>query len=142
MVDVLRQATRADIAGTHRVRHSVRENKLTSTVITEGDYIREIEITGRGWVVESEGRIVAFAIGNATTGNIWALFVDPEHEGRGHGRKLHDVMVEWLWSQGLKRLWLTTSPATRAERFYRAAGWCEVRGTENGEIRFELVKRR
>jgi GNAT superfamily N-acetyltransferase len=65
---------------------------------------------------------VAFAIGNATYGNIWALFVDPAHERRGHGRRLHDAMVAWLWSQGLRKLWLTTEPGTRAERFYTEAG--------------------
>jgi GNAT superfamily N-acetyltransferase len=32
--------------------------------------------------------VVAFAIGDATIGNIWALFVDPRHERRGFGRRL------------------------------------------------------
>lgn len=124
----------------HRVRLAVRENRLTSTVITERDYIPAIESTGRGWVVECSGRIVAFAVGNATTGNIWALFVDPDHEGRGHGRRLHDEMVGWLWSQGLSCLWLTTTAATRAERFYRTAGWREAGCTEEHELRFELAR--
>lgn len=80
--------------GMHRVRMAARENRLTSTVITEESYVPAIEDTGRGWVVEDQASVIAFAIGNALTGNIWALFVDPEHEGRGHGRRLHDAMVE------------------------------------------------
>jgi len=118
---------------------SVRENRLASAVITEADYVAAIERLGRGWVIEVKGEIVAFAIGNARNGSIWALFVDPEHEGRGYGRQLHDEMVKWLWLQGLERLWLTTAPATRASRFYEAAGWENVGGTGKGEVRFELT---
>jgi GNAT superfamily N-acetyltransferase len=122
----------------HRVRLSVRENKLTSSVITEDDYVSAIEKTGRGWVIETDGTVVAFAVGNAITGNIWALFVDPEHEGRGHGRRLHDEMISWLLSSGLARLWLSTSPDTRAQRFYEAAGWHYVGTVAGGEALYEL----
>lgn len=121
----------------HRVRLSVRENRLASA-ITEHEYAIAIEETGRGWVVESDGTIVAFAVGNAVTGNIWALFVDPAHERRGHGRALHDVMVEWLFSRGLARLWLGTEPGTRAQRFYAAAGWRFTGVLPNGEAGYEL----
>lgn len=134
----MRQATVADIPGMHRVRLAVRENPLTTTAVTEADYVPAIEETGRGWVIEQGGRIVAFAVGNKVDGNIWALFVDPEHEGRGYGRQLHDEMVRWLKAQGLKRLWLTTSRGTRAERFYRKAGWRTDGLTESGEQRFVL----
>ena len=122
----------------HRVRMAVRENVLRSTVITEAHYIPAIETSGRGWVVEADGKIVGFAIGNADTGNIWALFVDPEHEGRGHGRALHDAMVEWLFSRGHRHLWLGTDPDTRAERFYRAACWRCTGKAANGEALYEL----
>src|SRR5687768_15326914 len=105
----------------HRVRMAVRENRLTPGAIGEDEYVREIEITGRGWVVVDDGEIVGFAIGNRDTGNIWALFVDPGHEGRDHGRRLHAAMVEWLFAQGLPRLRLSTEPGTRAQKFYEAA---------------------
>jgi hypothetical protein len=38
----LRPATPADISGMHRVRLAVRENRLTSTAITEADYVPAI----------------------------------------------------------------------------------------------------
>lgn len=132
----LRQTWRGDIGGMHRVRLAVRENRLSSPDrISEADYVREIEPPGRGWVIETGDGIVAFAIGNSADGNIWALFVDPEHEGRGHGRRLHDVMVDWLAAQGRRELWLTTAPGTRAQRFYEAAGWHCV-GPRGGELHF------
>jgi GNAT superfamily N-acetyltransferase len=122
----------------HRVRMAVRENRLRSSVITEEHYVLAIKQIGRGWVVEVDGAVVGFSIGNGETGNIWALFVDPEHEGRGHGRALHDAMVDWLFSRGLRHLWLGTDPDTRAERFYRAAGWRFTGKAANGEALYEL----
>ena len=124
----------------HRVRMSVQENRLTSTRLSERDYLVAIEATGRGWVLELEGNIVAFAVGNAANGSLWALFVEPGHEGNGYGRELHDTMIEWLWDQGHDRLWLTTEPGTRAEHFYLAAGWRRAGVTDSGEIRFELSR--
>ena len=93
---------------------------------------------GRGSVAEIEGEIIRFAIGNATGGNVWALFVHPDHERRGYGRQLHDVMVSWLWEQGVPKLWLTTDPDTRAQRFYEAAGWSVVGFTSGGQVLLEL----
>lgn len=133
----LRQAQRRDIGGMHRVRLAVRENRLSPPDrISEADYMREIELPGRGWVIETGGAIIAFAIGNSADGNIWALFVDPDHEGHGHGRRLHDVMVDWLGCQGSRELWLTTAPGSRAQRFYEAAGWRCVGPVKGGELRF------
>lgn len=124
----------------HRVRMSVKENRLVSMQLTEADYIDFLEVRGRGWVVEVDGTIVAFAIGDASNASIWALFVEPGFEGHGFGRKLHDEMVSWLWQQGHQRLWLTTDPGTRAQRFYEAAGWRTVGPGAQGEVRLELQK--
>ena len=137
---MLRQAVSTDIPGMHRVRLAVKENRLASTVVTESDYGPAIEVNGRGWVVEINGQVVAFAVGDKTNGNIWALFVDPAHERRGYGRLLHDEMIKWLRAQGVARLWLTTEPATRAELFYEKAGWLRAGTTAKGEVRFERTE--
>jgi GNAT superfamily N-acetyltransferase len=133
----LRQAVRTDVREIQRVRHSVRENRLISGVISDEEVAVAIERTGKGWVVELEGRIIAFAIGNAGTSNIWVLFMEPEHERQGHGLRLHDETVNWVFSQGLKRLWLTTGQQTRAQRFYEVAGWHNAGVLASGELLFE-----
>lgn len=120
------------------MRHSVKENRLTSRVITDEEVIEAIEKSGRGWVIEDWDSVLGFAIGNAENGNIWALFVDTENESRGFGRRLHDEMTSWLWSRGLRRLWLTTEAGTRAQRFYESAGWQNRGFLPSGEILFEL----
>jgi GNAT superfamily N-acetyltransferase len=121
---------------------SVRENRLVHTTVTEGDYIPALESWGRGWVIEAEGEIVAFAVGDTRDGSIWALFVEPSHEGRGFGRRLHDEMVNWLWQEGHDQLWLTTDPGTRAQHFYESAGWKTVGAGAHGEVRLELYRPR
>jgi GNAT superfamily N-acetyltransferase len=134
----LRQALRSDVREIMRVRHAVKENRLASRVISDDEVIQAIEKSGRGWVIEDRNTILAFAIGNAESGNIWALFVDPAHEARGFGRRLHDEMTSWLWSRGLRRLWLSTEPGTRAQRFYERAGWQNCGLLPSGEILLEL----
>ncbi len=136
----IRVATRADIPGMHVVRRAVRENRLTSNVITEAHYPPAMEETGRGWIAECKGEVLGFAIGNKHTGNIWALFVDPDHEGLGIGRQLHDTMVEWLFAQGLTTLSLGTDPGTRAQAFYEKAGWKFVELLPNGDAMYTLEK--
>jgi GNAT superfamily N-acetyltransferase len=89
-------------------------------------------------VVEQQQAIVAFAVADGQNGSVWALFVEPAHEGKGYGRRLYDVMVHWLRSQGHGRLWLTTTPGTRAQRFYEAAGWKQAGSAGDGDMRFEL----
>src|SRR5262245_50555168 len=134
---MVRTAERQDIAEMHRVRMSVLENRLTSMGLTDADYLAAMK-SGGAWVIDLEVQIAGFAIGDPANGNIWALFIDPRHEGRGYGRRLHDVMVTWLRSQGCGTLWLTTEPETRAERFYESAGWTRTGVTPSGEVRFEL----
>lgn len=123
-----------------RIRASVKENRLTSRALSAADYLWAIEHDGRGWVMDVDGQVVGFAIASSATGNIWALFVDPEHARQGHGRRLHDAMVEWLWSQGARRLWLTTESGTRAQKFYESAGWRFAEKTEDGQLRYELTR--
>ena len=140
MVAILRQANLSDIPGMHRVRLAVRENALRSSVITEESYIEPLTRTGRAWVIEESGEILAFAVGNFKTGNIWALFVDPEHEGKNFGRRLHDTMLDDLFASGLQGLNLSTASGTRAQRFYTQAGWRLTRIDQDGEAFFEMQR--
>ena len=135
----LRQATRDDLPGIWRVRYAVAENTLVPGRIEDAEVIAQLETTGRGWVVEEDGEVVAFAIGDAQGANVWGLFVDPHHEGRGYGSLLHDTMVEWLWTHGLDTLWLCTGADTRARGFYERRGWRCTGPYELGQVRLELT---
>lgn len=116
---------------------AVHENRLETMVIGDDAVIEAIEVTGKGWVIDDEGEIVGFGIANRETRNIWALFFDPDHEGKGYGRQVLEAMTGWLWRQGDEPIWLSTDPGTRAEGFYRKAGWIATGMMPNGEVRFE-----
>ncbi len=133
---LLRQAVREDMPALWEVRYSVSENTLTPGRISDEELQRSIEEDGRGWVAEEAGRIVGFAIG-LLSGNVWALFVRPEAEGRGIGSALHAEMLEWFARQPLPRLWLSTGTNTLARSFYEARGWQYAGPYGSDEVRLE-----
>ena len=141
LVMQFREATIQDIPGIQRVRNSVKENVLSDpNLVTDADCIDYITRRGKGWVCEDDGKIVGFAVADVVGNNIWALFLEPEFEGKRIGRKLHQLMMDWYFSQTNKTVWLSTAPASRAERFYRKAGWIEAGVYGKGEIKFEMTK--
>ena len=136
----VRGATVEDVHGMHRVRMSVRENRLSDpTRVRPRHYRALLTGQGQGWVAACEGRVVGFAVVDRSRSSVWALFVEPEVEGRGVGRRLHEAMLRWAFSY-TDRLWLTTEPGTRAERFYQRAGWRCVGGEPAGEARYEMTR--
>jgi len=137
----VRIATAADVDAMHRVRTRVRENRLTDPARVQPHHYRALLAGGgRGWVAVEGERVVGFAVVDRARSSVWALFVDPDHERHGIGRALHDAALAWLFAGGAERVWLTTDPGTRAERFYRAAGWQRAGTERNGEIRFETSR--
>jgi GNAT superfamily N-acetyltransferase len=134
---VLRQALTADIPGIWQVRYSVTENTLTPGRISNEEVRAAIEDSGRGWVIEDEGRIEAFAVGNATTGNVWALFVRPQAQGRGFGSMLHTAMLDWFRTQSTEKLWLSTDANSMARKFYNKHGWQCVGPYGDNEVKYE-----
>jgi ribosomal protein S18 acetylase RimI-like enzyme len=133
-----REATIGDIPQIQIVRNSVKENMLSHpSVVTDDDCRIYLTQKGKGWVCTTENNIVAFAIADVKDKNIWALFVHPAFERKGIGKELHDIMLNWYFDQTKETVWLSTASNTRAEKFYRKAGWKEV-GRHNKEIKFEM----
>ena len=136
---IFREAVIKDIPQIQIVRNSVKENMLSNpALITDEDCATFITQRGKGWVCEMNDRIVGFSIVDLKENNIWALFVHPEFEGKGIGKKLHDIMLDWYFDQTKKTVWLGTAPNTRAEKFYCKAGWKEIGLHGKGEIKFEM----
>jgi len=135
---IFREATIQDIPGIQRVRHAVKENRLSDpSLVTDDDCKEFITVRGKGWVCEADGQIVGFAIADLKENNIWALFVDHAYEQKGIGKRLHDTMLNWYFAQTSATVWLGTAPDTRAETFYRNRGWTEA-GTHGKEVKFEM----
>jgi len=130
-----------DIPQIQVVRNLVKENRLSDPILVPDNDVEDyITRRGRGWVCDINGHVVGFAIADLVDNNIWALFIHPDFEKSGIGKKLHDEMMNWYFSQTDKTVLLGTSPKTRAELFYRKAGWKETGMHGKGEIKFEMTK--
>ena len=137
---IFREAQLGDIKQIQVVRNSVTENTLSNPdLVTDKDCEEFLFSRGKGWVCEIDGQIVGFSIADLKDNNIWALFLHPDYEKRGIGRKLHDMMLDWYFAQTSENVWLGTSPGTRAATFYRKTGWKEIGTHGKGEIKFEMT---
>lgn len=133
-----REAMIKDIPQIQFVRNSVKENMLSDPALVPDKDVEEYIINrGKGWVCEIDGRIVGFSIVSVTDNNVWALFIEPGFDNKGIGRKLHDLMMDWYFKETSMTIWLGTTPGTRAEEFYRKAGWKEA-GMHGKEVKFEM----
>lgn len=136
---IYREANIEDIAALSSVRLSVNENKLSNPgLVTAADYVEFLTIRGKGWLCEMDEKVIGFAIVDLVENNVWALFLLPEFVGKGIGHHLHQLMMDWYFQQTDKTIWLGTAPGTKAEIFYKKAGWTSMGVQKNGEVRFEM----
>ncbi len=134
-----REAQLKDIPQMQVIRHAVKENILSDpSLVTDEDCNDYINRKGKGWVAESENIIIGFSIVDVLENNVWALFVNPDFEGMGISKELHDIMIDWYFKQTKENIWLGTEPKTKAEKFYRKNGWKEIGRHGKGEIKFEM----
>lgn len=137
---IIREAEIGDIKQIQIVRNSVTENTLSNPdLVKDADCEAFITVRGKGWVCEMDDQIVGFAIVDLKENNIWALFIDPKFEKKGIGQQLQKVMLDWYFTQTKANVWLGTAFNTRAEKFYRKAGWTEVGTHGPKEIKFEMT---
>jgi GNAT superfamily N-acetyltransferase len=138
---IIRQALVTDIPQIQRVRNAVKENTLSDpALVPDADVADYITRRGRGWVTQSGDTITGFAIVSITDLNVWALFIEPGYDQQGRGRQLHDIMLDWYFEQTSEPVWLSTTPGTRADGFYRKAGWTEDGIYGKGETKFIMTR--
>ena len=137
---IIREANIDDIKQIQVVRNAVKENTLSNpNLVTDEDCRIFLTERGKGWVCEINNQITGFSIADLKDHNVWALFVHPEFDRQGIGRQLHDILLDWYFGQTKETIWLGTAPNTRAEAFYRKAGWKEIGTHGRGEIKFEMT---
>lgn len=134
-----REATLTDIPALSEVRLSVKENALSEPHrITRQMYESYLSTGGKGWLCEVGGQVVGFSVASLNDASIWALFVKPEHEGKGIGKRLLKLATDWLFANGALRIVLTTAPGTRADTWYQKQGWKRGALTVDNQVRFTL----
>lgn len=131
---MIRAATAADLTAITVIRTSVRENhlsveQLAERGVTEQSIAVDMQVGHLGaWVFEVAEEVIAFAMADKRTGNIFALFTHPDHEGKGAGSVLLDACENWLAEQGCAMSILDTDRKSRAASFYARRGWDEYGG--------------
>ncbi|WP_307144595.1 GNAT family N-acetyltransferase [Duganella sp. Root336D2] len=136
-----RRATTADIPAMGAIRLAVRENALSNPArITQQMYEDYLERLGRGWVCERDGIVIGFSYAARDDSSIWALFVDPAHEGLGAGKRLLQLAADWLFASGAHAVSLSTAAGTRADRLYQALGWQRGEAGDDGNVHYRLAR--
>ena len=95
----------------------------------------------RMWVAEDGGHVVGFAVTGRSedadaddrTGELYAIYLEPDRVGTGLGRVLFEHAIGDLRDRGfvVATLWVLETNE-QARRFYEAAGW-EPDGTTTSE---------
>ena len=130
----IREIEPDDIPELFAVRVVTRENALTledlaRLGITPESVLASLGSTHRGWAWTVEGRIVGFAMGDRSSGEMGVIALLPEYEMQGIGAALMTRVEDWLFSEGWDEIWLTTDEDTslRAYGFYLKRGWFDDR---------------
>jgi GNAT superfamily N-acetyltransferase len=87
----------------------------------------------RTWVVEDDGYVVAYAHAgpfrpepgeHIEAGELWGMYVDPQHQSRGHGQALMAAVLDHFRDACHRTAYLwVMRDNTAARRFYEVAGW-------------------
>lgn len=145
---IVRKASQEDIRGIRRVcaegyrdtYAGLLSHETIERVIEEFynlDRLRD-EVTNpdgwNGWWVAEEDGVVLGAAGDGITkpgvGDLFVLYVDPAHQGRGIGTSLLNAVLEELKGQGAERVWVSVFDGNdRGIGFYKARGF-EKRGKQ------------
>lgn len=86
----------------------------------------------RTWVAEEEGHVVGFAVtgpsqdadADERTGELYAIYLEPDRFGSGIGKRLSDHAIDDLRERGFRTATLWVLETNRgARRFYEREGW-------------------
>lgn len=150
----IREAEPADanaIAGIHvrswqvAYRGLLTDDYLDSLTVEERleTHRRALESPGehRTWVADEAGRAVGFAVtgpsqdadADERTGELYAIYLDPDRFGGGIGKRLLEHAIGDLRGRGFRTATLWVLEANEAgRRFYEREGWA-VDGTSTSE---------
>ena len=103
-----------------RSHYSERELQIWTEVLKPDRYTEQIR-KGPFYVAVQDGSIIGFGNLNQKSGEIEALYVAPDHVGRGVGMGILQALENVALDSGLKLLRLSSS--LNAVRFYEMAGY-------------------
>lgn len=120
-----------DIAALIDLRAQTRENAISQQALAEVYGVTvdataaELQRGLQGWLAETDGRAVGFAMGDKRSAEVTVVAVLDGYEHRGIAKTLLSLVCQWLFRCGYAELWLDASPNPqfRSFGFYRHLGW-------------------
>ena len=126
-----RRAVPEDAPACVLMRGLTRENAISPETlrrygITEESWAEEIRTDALvGFVCHTEGKLLGYAFGARSSGEVVVVALLPEADSQGLGRRLLTLLVQKLQASAHTRLFLGCSPdpSSRSYGFYRHLGW-------------------
>lgn len=115
-----------DTAETYDIRFSCTENIIHPHQIKYllREQLLEDINQGGGWICFDGDIAVGFCLPLfAPEPMLACLYVRPEYQGHGIGKKLLELATAWLINNQAKTVILETDPGSRADEFYKRNGW-------------------
>lgn len=132
-----RPATPADLPSMMMIRSQVLENPEDKARPMPAEVRLAALLRGGCQVCCAGDRVVGFVQAIEEPPMIGGLYVHPDFAGRGIGRQLLRLAVQYLRAAGVDRIWLSTVAGTHAERLYQSEGWCRS-GQSAHEVEYSL----
>lgn len=111
-------------------------DELSAIGVTPEAIVLAVRSAPCAWVATIDGKVVGFAMVDLDSACLFALFVLPEHEGRGIGSRLTQTCELALFERHTTA-WLETARSSRAAHLYRHLGWGNEVEIGGGDIRLE-----
>lgn len=126
----IRSIQLSDIESIFTIRDSVTENYLSRAEVARLGFtpttLREmLQQDCIGYLAVINDAEAGFVIANTTSAEVLGLFVRPEYEGKGIGKRLLKQVEAYFVRRGYREIWLTTNDdrTLRACQFYEHLGW-------------------
>jgi len=128
-----RPAIESDLPMLYDIRFSVEENRCFDPAEIPVARVLPVLREGGSFLCLDGDWPVGLSMASFEIGELFGLFLRPGYQGRGIGRRLLALAVDWMRHRGALGMRLLTDPGTRAERLYLANGWEAEGVAETGE---------
>lgn len=118
----------SDLRAVYEIRFSTIENLIHEEHVKylQREQALEDIRQGGGWMCRYGEKEIGFCLPLfIPEPYLGAIFVVPEFQGRGVGKQLMKLAMDWFQKKGAKDIILETDRGSKAEGFYRHFGWKE-----------------
>jgi len=115
-----------------------KENKDFLVKMSQPDKLIEKSKKLLFYIYEENEKILGTGV--LDNGEIRTMFVDPEYQGKGIGRKILDFLIKLAKSKGYHKVWVGANP--EAEGFYKKQGFKKIREENDFNFRTIIMERK